>query len=79
MDLYEPLLTAMAQVLSSLTQGQDRRTIDLAQKWVKCGFFIIGWKWPRSGSKAGFRAFGRILPGIPLEDLSEHFFQEWQK
>ena len=32
-----------------------KQLISLAQKWVKNGFSVIGWKWPKRGSKVGFR------------------------
>ena len=38
---------------SELPQGHNRQTIYLPQRWVKSGFFVICWKWPKSGSSVG--------------------------
>ena len=59
---------------SEVPQGQNRQTINLAQKWVKNGLFVIGWKWPTSGSKVGFGAFlfTKSAPKPTLDPLLGH-------
>ena len=44
--------------------------------WVKSGFFVIGWKWPKSGSKVGFGAdfcMKKKAPKPTLDPLLGHF------
>ena len=60
---------------SEVPQGQNRLTINLAQNWVKNGFCVIGWNWPKSGSKVGFGAdfVKKNAPKPTLNPLLGHF------
>ena len=64
---------------SDVPQGHNRQTIHLAQKWVKNGFGVIGWKWPKKWVQSGFRGlcgeeegpethFGPTLGPLPAND-----------
>ena len=56
---------------SEVPQGTNRQTINLAQKWVKNGFFVFGWRWPKSGSKVLF--LHKIGPETHLDPRLGHF------
>ena len=60
---------------SEVPQGQNRQTINLAQRWVKNGLFVIGWKWPKSESKVGFGAefVKKKAPKPTFDPLLGHF------
>ena len=64
---------------SEVPEGQNHQTINLAQKWVKNGFFVIGFKWPKSRIKVCVRGrfceengpethFGPIFGPLPAND-----------